>query len=172
MIDKEVTHSLEWIEKFSASNKGADKILVAKTIRALSLLEGLANSKLNFIFKGGTALMLLQQENPKRLSIDIDIIVPNTPGNLVEILEQVSVNQGFIRVEGQHRKVETDITKSHFKFFYTPTHLTNQLEEYILLDILFEENPYQNVIETPINTPFMGSHLNLGQTSHENDLTN
>jgi hypothetical protein len=23
------------------------------------------------------------------------------------------------------------------------------------LDILFEENPYQNVIETPINTPFI-----------------
>jgi predicted nucleotidyltransferase component of viral defense system len=155
MIDKEISHSLEWIKKFSASNQGADKILVEKTIRALTLLEGLASSKLNFIFKGGTALMLLQQENPKRLSIDIDIIVPNNPDDLVEILEQVSVNQEFIRVEGQHRKADTDITKGHFKFFYTPTHLTNQLEEYILLDILFEENPYQKVIETPISTPFL-----------------
>ena len=109
------------------------------------MLEGLANSNLNFIFKGGTALMLLQQENPKRLPIDIDIIIPNTPDNLFKILEQVSVNQGFIRVEGQHRKTDIAITKGHFKFFYTPTHLTNQLEEYILLDILYEENPYQNV---------------------------
>ena len=155
MIDKKITHSLEWIKKFSASNQGADKILVEKTIRALTLLEGLASSNLNFIFKGGTALMLLQQENPKRLSIDIDIIIPNTPDNLLEILEQVAVNQGFIRVEGQHRKADIAITKGHFKFFYVPTHLTNQLEEYILLDILYEENPYQNVIETPINTPFL-----------------
>jgi hypothetical protein len=63
MIDKEITHSLEWIKKFSASNQGADKILVEKTIRALTLLEGLAKSNLNFIFKGGTALMLGHHPN-------------------------------------------------------------------------------------------------------------
>jgi predicted nucleotidyltransferase component of viral defense system len=173
MIDKEITHSLEWIEKFSASNQGADKILVEKTIRALTLLEGLANSNLNFIFKGGTALMLLQQENPKRLSIDIDIIIPNTPDDLFEILEQVSVNQGFIRVEEQNRKAGIDITKGHFKFFYAPIHLTNQLEEYILLDILFEENPYQNVIETLIKTPFLvqkGDFLSVKTPSFEDIL--
>ena len=144
-----------------------------KTIRALTLLEGLANSNLNFIFKGGTALMLLQQDNPKRLSIDIDIIIPNTPDNLLEILEQVSVNQGFIQVEGQHRKADIAIAKGHFKFFYIPTHLTNQLEEYILLDILYEENPYQNVIETPINTPFLvqkGNPLSVKTPSFEDIL--
>ena len=173
MIDKEITHSLEWIKKFSASNQGADKILVEKTIRALTLLEGLASSNLNFIFKGGTALMLLQQENPKRLSIDIDIIIPNTPDDLFEILEQVSVNQGFIRVEEQNRKAGIDITKGHFKFFYAPIHLTNQLEEYILLDILFEENPYQNVIETLIKTPFVvqkGDFLSVKTPSFEDIL--
>ncbi len=38
------------------------------------LLEGLFKSGLPFIFKGGTALMLLMN-SAKRLSIDIDIIL-------------------------------------------------------------------------------------------------
>jgi len=73
MIQQE-TLTIEWIEKVSKANRNADKILVEKVIRALLLLEGLANSGLPFIFKGGTALMLLLNST-KRLSIDIDIIV-------------------------------------------------------------------------------------------------
>ena len=65
----------ERIEAIGKSQK-ADKILVEKVVRAFMLLEGLAKSDLNFIFKGGTALMLLFHSG-KRLSIDIDIIVPN-----------------------------------------------------------------------------------------------
>ena len=155
MIDKEVSHSIEWLNKFSELNNGADKILVEKAVRALTLLEGLVESKLNFIFKGGTALMLMQQNNPKRLSIDIDIIIPKISNNLLSILEQVSVNQGFIRVEGQARNSEINITKEHFKFFYIPSHLTNQPEDYILLDILYEENPYQQIVQTPVDSPFL-----------------
>lgn len=155
MIDKKVSHSLEWLNKFSQLNNGADKILVEKTVRALTLLEGLVESKLNFIFKGGMALMLMQQNNPKRLSIDIDIIIPKVSDDLLDILKQVSESQGFSRVEGQERNSEINITKEHFKFFYIPTHLTNQSEDYILLDILYEENPYQKVVKTPINSPFL-----------------
>ena len=63
------------IEAIAKSQK-ADKILVEKVVRALMLLEGLAKSDLDFVFKGGTALMLLFSSG-KRLSIDIDIIVPD-----------------------------------------------------------------------------------------------
>jgi len=66
---------IDWINEASAKNNKADKILVEKLIRALLLLEGLSSSGLNFIFKGGTALMLLH-DSTKRLSIDIDIIMP------------------------------------------------------------------------------------------------
>ncbi len=51
----------EWIQKVSAENRQADKMLVEKVIRALLLLEGLVESGLPFIFKGGTAVMLLQR---------------------------------------------------------------------------------------------------------------
>jgi predicted nucleotidyltransferase component of viral defense system len=43
-------------------------------IYALYLLEQLQLSGLDFIFKGGTSLILLMKE-PKRFSVDIDIIV-------------------------------------------------------------------------------------------------
>lgn len=65
MIKLETT-TKERIEAIAKSQK-ADKILVEKVVRALMLLEGLAKSDLDFVFKGGTALMLLFRSG-KRLS--------------------------------------------------------------------------------------------------------
>lgn len=60
----------EWLNSVSAKNNKADKILVEKVIRALLLLEGLVKADVQFVFKGGTALILLMQST-KRLSIDM-----------------------------------------------------------------------------------------------------
>lgn len=74
MILNESLHT-DWIhsnrEKFHA-----DPIIIEKVIRALVLLEALQSVNLSFIFKGGTSLMLMIQE-PRRFSIDIDIIIEN-----------------------------------------------------------------------------------------------
>lgn len=80
MISKDSLH-INWITKVSTANRKADKILVEKVIRALLLLEGLAKQKLYFVFKGGTALMLIL-DSSKRLSIDIDIIIEKEPTDL------------------------------------------------------------------------------------------
>lgn len=101
MISKE-SLTTEWIDKVSKANRNADKILVEKVIRALLLLEGLSKSGLSFIFKGGTALMLLL-DSAKRLSIDIDIILTEKKGNLDELLKAFAEQQGFDRVELQLR---------------------------------------------------------------------
>jgi predicted nucleotidyltransferase component of viral defense system len=74
MIHKE-TFSKDWINDVSLKNRNADKTLIEKVCRAFALLEGLSGSGLEFIFKGGTSLMLLTGSN-RRLSIDIDIITP------------------------------------------------------------------------------------------------
>ena len=50
--------SREWIENVSKTNRNADKMLVEKAIRAFLLLEGLVKQNIDFVFKGGTALML------------------------------------------------------------------------------------------------------------------
>jgi len=153
MIDRQ-NITIQWINKVAKENRNADKILVEKVIRALLLLEGLVKEKLPFVFKGGTSLML-HLNSTKRLSIDIDIILPTAPKNLEDILDTVAKEQGFIRKELQHRNTTSKIKKEHYKFFYMPIHKSNKEEEYVLLDILFEEINYERVIRIPIQSTFI-----------------
>jgi predicted nucleotidyltransferase component of viral defense system len=146
--------TIDWITKVSKENRNADKILVEKVIRALVLLEGLVKQKLSFVFKGGTSLML-HLNSSKRLSIDIDIIMPIKPGNLNELLDGVASEQGFLRKELQHRNTNSKIDKAHYKFYYDPVHKTSKDEEYVLLDILFEEVQYKNLVELKIQASFL-----------------
>ncbi len=164
--------SAEWLNQVSKQHRNADKILAEKVIRALLLLEGLVKQKLPFVFKGGTALML-HFNSTKRLSIDIDIILPNEIKDLESILDAIAQEQGFLRKELQHRSTTSKIKKEHYKFFYTPLHKTNKEEEYVLLDILFEEVNYENVISLPIQSDFVpqsGKALNVNMPSLEDIL--
>ncbi len=146
--------NIAWINKTSKENKNVDKILIEKVIRALLLLEGLVKQKVKFTFKGGTALML-HFNSTKRLSIDIDIILPEETKELDAILDKVVEEQRFLRKELQKRNTTTQITKSHFKFFYIPLYKTNKEEDYVLLDILFEKINYHNIIQLPVNSSFV-----------------
>ena len=109
MIDYDAI-DIHWIEKVSKANRKADMTLVEKTIRAFILLEGLATAGLPFVFKGGTSLMLLTKSS-KRMSIDIDIIMPDVPAHLTETLEDIAKKQGFIRVEPQERNGVAKVPK-------------------------------------------------------------
>jgi len=153
MIDKEKI-TIEWIEKVSKANRNTDKILVEKVIWALLLLEGLVKQKLSFVFKGGTALML-HLNSTKRLSIDIDIIMPEKPNDLSKTLDTVAKKQGFLRKEEQKRIINTKIDKAHYKFFYTPLHKTSKDEEYVLLDILYEAVQYEKLEQIKIQSSFV-----------------
>lgn len=146
--------SIEWISQVSKAKKNADKILVEKVIRALILLEGLVKQNLDFVFKGGTALML-HFNSTKRLSIEIDIILPKENSGLNDMLNSLATEQGFLRKELQHRNTNSKIAKAHFKFYYTPLHKSNKAEDYILLDILFEKTDYKNIIQLPIQSSFV-----------------
>lgn len=153
MID-EGKINIDWINQVSKQNRKADKILVEKVIRALQLLEGLVMNEVPFVLKGGTALML-NLNSSKRLSIDIDIILPDEVAGLKEIFQKIVDEKRFNRLELQHRSTSSHIKKEHYKFFYTPIHKSNKDEEYVLLDILFEEVSYANVIEIPIQSSFV-----------------
>jgi hypothetical protein len=159
MIDK-VSLSPEWLaEKQNEYKK--DPSLIESMIHALYLLERLKLTGLDFIFKGGTSLLLLL-ENPARFSVDIDIIV--NPVIKREILEdhlEKILNEVFIRMElDERRSHKGKIPKAHYKFFYNsnvPTkNKDNQVipnpEREILLDVLFAENPYPVLLEKPILT--------------------
>lgn len=148
------SYTIEWISQKSKESRNADKILVEKAIRAFSLLEQLRINDLGFIFKGGTALMLLLPE-PKRLSIDIDIILPQKHQDIYTMFQKIIEQSGFIRFEEQKRQTRSKIEKAHYKFYYQPVITTRGNEEYVLLDILFEDNPYDAVQEIEIISPFL-----------------
>jgi predicted nucleotidyltransferase component of viral defense system len=85
-------------------------------IYALYLLESLKISDLNFILKGGTSLILLLDQ-PKRFSVDIDIIL--NPLFTREILEahlsKIVVSSVFIGMELDERRRKPFRYKSIFK---------------------------------------------------------
>lgn len=146
--------TIEWLIRISKENRNADKILVEKVIRALLLLEGLIKQNIPFVFKGGTALML-HFNSTRRLSIDIDIIFPQEIDNLEDKLDAIVKQQGFLRKELQHRNTQSNIKKEHYKFFFIPLHKTNKDEEYVLLDILYEEVNYSKIVSLPIQSTFV-----------------
>lgn len=123
-----------------------DPILLERTVYAFGLLEAITRVGMPFIFKGGSCLMLLLKE-PKRLSTDIDIIVaPETPVD--EYIEKASIIFPFSNVTEQKRFGKNNIEKRHFKFTYDSP--INEKPFYILLDILFENNHYANLVKRPI----------------------
>ena len=146
--------TVDWLSEVSKKHQNIDKILTEKTVRALLLLEGLAKQNLDFVFKGGTALML-HFNSTKRLSLDIDIILPQETENFETILENVAESQGFLRKELQLRTTLSKINKEHYKFFFTPLHKTNKKEEYVLLDVLYEKVYYKQLISIPIESAFI-----------------
>lgn len=170
MISKDSLH-LDWITEVTAENRKADKILIEKVIRALLLLEGLTQSGLSFIFKGGTAVMLLQGR-PKRFSIDVDIIVPDN-ADFEKHFAKFMSDKVFTRYEIQKRNITSDIEKYHYKFFYNPSFKCGITEDNTLLDIVVEKPCYKNIIPVNIDSPFIkqqGAPIQVNIPSKEDIL--
>jgi len=143
-----------WIKDIAKKHK-SDPILVEKVIRALYLLESLQRTDFKFVFKGGTALMLMLSE-PKRFSIDIDIIVPDKSQEIEPYLNQLIESSDFIEYKLNKRNTKSNIEKAHYKFYYKPVTNSRAKNEYILLDILYEESHYgEHTDEIPINSLFL-----------------
>lgn len=158
MIDNS-SFTAEWIndrsELFKIHKRKADPQLIEKLIHALYLLENLAKSQLKFIFKGGTALILLLNKI-HRFSIDIDIIIEDgeSRAKILDVLDEITRNSDiFYRFEENERIANKNISKAHYKFYYKS--ILDNSEKYILLDILFEKNPYEQIIEKDICNDFI-----------------
>ena len=145
--------SMEWLQKVAIENNFPNITMLEKTIRAFSLLESLALSGCPFVFRGGTALML-HLDSAKRLSIDIDIICPPKT-DIVKYLNKNAEKYGFNDIKLIERKTARNISKSHAKFYYQITYNTNLETDCILLDVLFEEIHYNNVLQLPIENQFL-----------------
>ena len=130
---------------------GRDPALLERVLFAFGLLEALIQAELPFVFKGGSCLMLLL-EYPERLSTDIDIIVD--PGTCIEAyIEKASKIFPFISYEEQVRIGVNSIEKRHFKFYYDSP--LTQKRFYILLDVLFTQNPYARVVSKEVKNELL-----------------
>lgn len=104
---------------------------------------------------------MLLLNSTKRLSIDIDIIIPGKVENLEQLMSEIAAKKGFTKAEEQQRNAISGIEKAHYKFYY-PSSLKADDEEFVLLDILFEDIHYSKVISTPIQSSFI---------THEGEIT-
>jgi len=148
MIESKSCH-IDWIVEVRKNiGNRVDPKLIEKVIYALLFLEQLQLNSLNFIFKGGTAL-LLATKIPKRFSIDIDIITEQSQKEIEIILGKISEQTIFTHWEGDNNRKHTpDAPIGHFKMYYKSS-VDGRIEP-ILLDILYSPDPYPELMDIPI----------------------
>jgi predicted nucleotidyltransferase component of viral defense system len=129
-----------------------DPAIIEKMIYALYLLEQLVIVGLEFIFKGGTSLILML-EKPNRFSIDIDIITLERKEIIEEKLNKIiQISDFFSFKPDEKRSFKGNIPKAHYFIYYN-----NEKTKYILLDILFEEPKYTETVEKEINISWLNT---------------
>jgi hypothetical protein len=144
----------EWLDQFKKQkkHKRIDKIILGKMIYAFHLLERLKANGLDFVFKGGTSLLLLLKEG-NRFSIDIDIICRTERKILEDILNTVIETSHFKEWKlDEHRSYQPGIPKAHYKFSFDTR---QQGSGTIFLDILIEDSIYPALVEMPVKTKWI-----------------
>ena len=145
MILKE-TFTRNHVDKIKEGKK-CDPIILERAIVALGLVEALAKTGCDFIFKGGSSLMILL-DKVSRLSTDCDIIVP-FDFDIDSYIKRASIIYPFKSYNESVRKTNNNISKKHYKFIYESIY-SNKGEVVILLDVLFENNSYKNILKKEI----------------------
>ncbi len=145
-------HTREWIVAQQMRLGMADPIILEKAIFALTLLDLLGRTDLDFVFKGGTAL-LLHLPRPNRLSIDIDIVCNESKSNFESALDDLLGLSPFLRWDEQMRGERGLPGRRHYRFhFQSPT---QGQEMHVLLDVLTEPNVLIHLVERPVDTAFL-----------------
>lgn len=143
----------EWQARKREALGGCDPVLLEKTIHAFALLDALASRGLDFVFKGGTSL-LLRLPRVRRLSIDADIFCREPPEKLDALLAEVSRARPFTGMTEDERGEHRVPSRRHFKFSYTPLDAKNPAP-FVLLDVVHERNVYPHVERVPVRTAFV-----------------
>ncbi|GAB3562730.1 hypothetical protein GCM10027578_05360 [Spirosoma luteolum] len=152
----EETFTRDWLVAVAKRfPKNVDLKLLEKVVWALKLLEQLQLQGLSFVFKGGTSLVL-HFDKPRRFSIDVDIIMPKQPANLIDYFDAIVANGAFAQWEDDSlRASHAGVTVGHFKFYYTSAVDPKHPLEPILLDILFAKINYPHIVQKAVQHPWI-----------------
>ncbi len=148
--------TVEWLESFKKQrkHKSIQTNILEKMIYAFHLLEQLKNNGLEFVFKGGTSLVLLLDEE-NRFSIDIDIICKTSKNELEVVLNNVVENSKFTSVTlNNNRSYKPGVPKAHYEFYFNSV-FNIKVPAKILLDVLIEDPIYPEMVEIPIQTKWI-----------------
>jgi len=155
MIEK-ISFTKEWLDRFRVKkeHKSINVTILEKMVHAFSLLEHLKLTGLDFVFKGGTSLVLLLEKD-NRFSIDIDIISSVEREPLEKILDTVVANSHFKKhILNENRSYKEGVPKAHYTFEFDSVYNPN-VPGTILLDILFDSPHYPELIESAIETSWL-----------------
>lgn len=153
---KEYCFTEEWLDSFKKQkeHKRIDKAILEKMIYALHLLERIKTNGLDFVFKGGTSLVLLLEEG-NRFSIDIDIICNTDRETLERILNKVIDSSNFKSFElDEHRSYKEGVPKAHYSFAFDSA-TKGKYSGTTLLDVLIEDSIYPELTEKPVQTKWI-----------------
>lgn len=148
---EETIFNKELLIRIASEYRNMDPGLLEKVLRALQLLEGLVYREVPLIFKGGTAAMLLLG-TPRRFSIDIDIILEGQQ-DLDTHLQSIVESTGFTGYEEQKRVSGKKLKKEHYKVLYDSV-ISGNLDQPVILDIVYQPNLYPRVEYLPISLLF------------------
>lgn len=141
----------DWILQTKEKLGKVDPTLLEKTIFAFELLGQLRKQDMNFVFKGGTSLLLLLKDF-KRLSIDVDILCDEAFENFPKVFDKMVDSIPFTRWEEDPR-LSSQIPKKHFKFYFQSQ--INNREDYVLLDVLKGRKIFPAIQTVPIKMDFL-----------------
>ncbi|MBN1548267.1 MAG: nucleotidyl transferase AbiEii/AbiGii toxin family protein [Syntrophaceae bacterium] len=151
--------SPDWITEQKNKGLSANRPIIEKSIRALALLGHLAETGLDFVFKGGTSL-LLHLEPIRRLSIDIDILC-GIPGEMLTgELEKISRLPPFTGFSEDERGERGLPRRRHFRFNYAPIEKGDP-QPYILLDVVEENDCPLPLTSLPIQAGFIENNRDV-----------
>ncbi|KQC06524.1 MAG: hypothetical protein APR54_01610 [Candidatus Cloacimonas sp. SDB] len=135
---------LNWINGIKKSNAQLNPVYAENTIYAFELLSELVNLNIDFVFKGGTSL-LLHFPQPRRLSTDIDIIGDFDLEIFDAIIKKNPRFQGFKDADRKH-----DLPMIKNLGFYYDTVLPDVDDQFVLLDIIKAKPRFPKIEEKEI----------------------
>lgn len=145
--------SNEWILAKKEEIGAVQRHTLEKSIYALALLTHLSESGLEFIFKGGTSL-LLHLSPIKRLSIDIDIICTEPAEKLEQTLGKIGALAPFNKMVEDERGHRGLPNRRHFQFHYKQLPRGNPFP-LVLLDVIEESECKLPLEQKTIITDFI-----------------
>jgi len=141
----------DWIVRQSKALGARDSQLVETCIYALELVGRMVEAVLDFVFKGGTSL-LLHIQPMRRLSIDVDIATPVAMRELERVLKQVCQTPFGEYVYQDWRDRENPPTR-HFQIPYNSP--TKGQDWPLQLDVLLGDVTYPKTVFKPIAMDFI-----------------